>query len=572
MRADSDSRSCIQILIFIKANGMLLAKKGPGFLMGLFKVLITDNISREGIEKLTRDGTIEVDIRPGIKNEELSSIIGDYDAIITRSGTSIPGSLLEKPGKLKVIGRAGVGLDNINIEAASKKGIIVMNAPTGNTFAATELTMGIMLAAARKIPLANDSLKAGKWDRKRFMGVELYNKTLGIIGLGRIGSNVAIRAKSFGMRVIAYDPYIKKSKAESVGVTLYDNLEDLLREVDIITVHTPLTPATRNMITKKEIAYTKNNVIFVNCARGGIVNERDLYDALKSGKVFAAGVDVFEKEPAQSNRLLELENVFATPHIGANTKEGQDAVASIIAEQVYNALHGRPYQNAVNIPFVKSQLTPQMQLYFDLAQKMGKLSAQLTRGRSSEIRVTMVGKTFEEDLCERKFDVPFSYQPFTIAAIKGFLEVSQKETVTFINAPYLAKDRNITVEESKTEHFEKFNELIVLTVRTDKVETRIGGTVFPDGAGRVVLYDKFRLDLIPEGTFLLFRIFDRPGIIGKVGTILGNHDINIGGLCLSRHITGEEMAFVSVDSLISKDVLAEIRSIDGMIEASVIQL
>ena len=270
-----------------------------------------------------------------------------------------------------MIGRAGVGLDNIDIEAASKKGIIVMNAPTGNTLAATELTMGIMLAAARKIPLAHNSLKAGKWDRKKFMGVELYHKTLGMIGLGRIGTNVAIRSKSFGMRVIAYDPYIKKSKADAVGVILYESLEDLLREADVITFHTPLTPETKNMITAKEIALMKDGVILVNCARGGIVNESDLYDALKSGKVFAAGVDVFEKEPAGGNRLLELENVFATPHIGANTKEGQNAVALIIAEQVYNALHGKPYENAVNIPFMKSQLPSAMQLYFDLAEKMG---------------------------------------------------------------------------------------------------------------------------------------------------------------------------------------------------------
>jgi D-3-phosphoglycerate dehydrogenase len=535
-------------------------------------VLVTDNISEEGINKLTWDKSIEVDIRPGVKGDELVKIIGNYDAIITRSGTSISASTLRNPGKLKVIGRAGVGLDNIDIEAASKKGIIVMNAPTGNTLAATELTMGIMLAAARKIPQANNSLKAGLWDRKKFMGVELYNKTLGIVGLGRIGTNVAIRAKSFGMKVIAFDPYIKKTKADAVGVLLYDQLEDLLREADVITFHTPLTPDTRNMVTKHEIALTKGGVILINCARGGIVNESDLYDALKSGKVFAAGVDVFEKEPAGANKLLELENVFATPHIGANTKEGQGAVAVIIAEQVYNALHNKPYQNAVNIPFMKSQLPMELQRYFNLAEKMGKLAAQLTKGRASEIRFVMVGKMFEEDLCERKFDVPFSYQPFTIAALKGFLEVSCKETITFINAPYFMKDRSIAVEESKTEQFEKFNDLILIQVRTDKAETTIAGTVFADGSGRIVLYDKFRLDIIPEGTFLHFRIMDRPGIIGKVATILGENAINIAGLGLSRQTSGEEAAFVSVDSPISKEVLNQIRAIDGMIEAVVLQL
>ena len=540
--------------------------------MKSFKVLVTDNISEEGIDILSREGNIEIDMRAGIKNEELKKIIGEYDAIITRSGTNIPAGLIENPGKLKIIGRAGVGVDNINIEAASKKGIIVMNAPTGNTLAATELTIGIMLAAARKIPLANNSLKTGRWDRKKFLGIELHNKTLGIVGLGRIGSNVAIRAKSFGMKVIAYDPYIKKSKADSLGVILYDKLEDLLREVNVITFHTPLTATTKNMIAAREMELMKDNVIFVNCARGGIVNEDDLYNALKSGKVFAAGVDVFEKEPPESNKLLELENVFATPHIGANTMEGQEAVSVIIAEQVANALNGRPYLNAINIPFIKSQLPDNLQLYFNLTEKMGKLAAQIAKGRPEMIKIVMVGKNFEEDLCERKFDVPFSYQPFTIAGLKGFLNVSLQESVTFINAPYIAKDRNIIVEETKTAQFDKFNDLIIFTLKTDQGEMDIAGTVFSDKLGRIVFLDRFHLDIIPEGTFLHFKIFDRPGIIGKVGTILGGHGINIAGFGVSRHKSGEEVAFVSVDDPIGKDVLEEILKIDGMIEAKVIDL
>ena len=540
--------------------------------MDKFKVLVTDNISKEGIDILSREGNIDVEIKAGIKSEELEKIIGEYDAIITRSGTNIPASLIENPGKLKIIGRAGVGVDNIDIEAASKKGIIVMNAPTGNTLAATELTIGIMLAAARKIPLANDSLKTGKWNRKKFMGIELYNKTLGIVGLGRIGSNVAIRAKSFGMKIIAYDPYIKKSKADSLGVILFDNLKDLLKEVDVISFHTPLTAATRNMITAKEIELMKDNIIFVNCARGGIVNENDLYNALKSGKVFAAGVDVFEKEPPESNKLLELENVFATPHIGANTMEGQEAVSVIIAEQVANALNSRPYLNAINIPFMKSQLPDNLQLYFDLTEKMGKLAAQLAKGRPEMIQIVMVGKNFEEDLCERKFDVPFSFQPFTIAGLKGILSVSIQESVTYINAPYVAKDRNIVVEETKTAQFDKFNDLIIFTLRTDQGEMNIAGTVFSDKLGRIVLLDRFHLDVIPKGTFLHFKIFDRPGIIGKVGTILGDHNINIAGFGVSRQKSGEELAFVSVDDPIRSHVLDEILKIDGMIEAKVIDL
>ena len=540
--------------------------------MTKFRVLVTDNIAEEGLGILQNDNSVEIDIKAGIKGDELKKIIGEYDAMITRSGTPITADVIEYPGKLKIIGRAGVGVDNINMEAASKKGIIVLNAPTGNTLAATELAMSHIMAAARKLPLANSSIKEGKWDRKRFMGIELSNKVLGIIGLGRIGSNVATRCKSFGMKVVAYDPYIRIAKADSLGVNLYDNMERVLKEADVITVHTPLTPVTRNMISAKEIALMKDRAILINCARGGIVNEKDLCDALEAGKFFAVGFDVYEQEPPKDHRLFKFENAFLTPHIGANTDEGQKAVSVIVSEQVLNALHGRPYLNAVNIPFMKSQLAEHMQLYFNLTEKLGKLAAQMAKGRPEKITITMVGKNFEEDLCERKFDVPFSYQPFTIAGIKGFLEVSLKETVTHINAPYIAKDSNISVAESKTDQCDKFNDLILFVLKTDQEELSIGGTVFPDKLGRVVLLDSFHLDIVPEGNFLHFRIVDRPGVIGKVATILGNHKINIAGFGLSRQKNGEEVAFVSVDNAIGKKVLQEILAIEGMIEAKELHL
>ena len=540
--------------------------------MAKFKILITDNIAQEGLDILDREESVEYEIKPGITNEDLKPIIGNYDAVITRSGTTVTEDLIENPGKLKIIGRAGVGLDNVDIEAASKKGIIVMNAPTGNTLAATELTMGMMLAAARKIPLANNSLKNKEWDRKRFMGVQLYNKTLGIVGLGRIGSNVAIRAKSFGMKVIAYDPYIKRTKAESLGVKLYDKLEDLLKEVDIITFHTPLTNETHNMITEKHINMMKDGVIIVNCARGGIVNEEDLYNAAKSGKIFSAAIDVFEKEPATDNKLLTLDNIFVTPHIGANTHEGQKGVAVIICEQIINALHGKSYINAVNIPFMKSQLPEELQNYFDIAEKMAKLSAQIIKGRPEEIKITLVGKKFEDDVCERTFDVPFSYQPYTVAALKGFLEVSLKETISYINASYFAKDRNITVSEIKTDVYRKYNDIVVLNIKTDQQELVIGGTVFSDNVGRIIFIDDFRIDIIPAGTLLYFRNVDRPGVIGKVGTILGENGINIAGFELSRQKGGNAMAFVSVDNKIPKPVIDKIIAIDGMIEAKVVEI
>lgn len=540
--------------------------------MSKYKILITDNIAQEGIDILEADKFVEYEIKAGIKNPDLKPIIGNYDAIITRSGTTVTEDLIENPGKLKIIGRAGVGLDNVDIESASKKGIIVMNAPTGNTLAATELTMGMMLAAARKIPWANNSLKIGEWDRKKFMGIQLYNKTLGVVGLGRIGSNVATRAKSFGMKIVSYDPYIKASKADALGVKLYDSLEELLKNVDIVTFHTPLTKETHNMITKNEIAIMKKGSIIVNCARGGIVNENDLYEAVKSGHLFSAAIDVFEDEPPIDNKLLTIDNIFVTPHIGANTHEGQKGVAVIIAEQVLSALHGKSYMNAVNIPFMKSQLPEELQYYFDILEKMSKLAAQIIKGRVEELSVTLVGKNFEDDVCERTFDTPFSYQPYTIASIKGFLEVSLRETISYINAPYFAKDRNILVKESKTDSLRKYNDLVVFTVKTDKDEITLGGTVFADKVGRIVFIDDFRIDVIPEGNLLYFKNHDRPGVIGKVGTILGENGINIAGFELSRQTGGGAMAFVNVDSTIPKNVIDKIINIEGMIEAKLVEM
>lgn len=540
--------------------------------MAKFDVIITDHISGDGVKILQETGEINVDMRAGIKNEELKKIIGNYDAAITRSGTNVTADLLENTGKLKIIGRAGVGLDNVDIEAASKKGIIVMNAPTGNTLAATELTMGMLLAAVRKIPAANDSVKAIKWDRKKFMGIQLYGKTLGIVGLGRIGGNVAIRTKAFGMKIIAFDPYIKKAKADALGVTLCETLEELLQQVDVVTFHTPLTEETKNLITKKEIDLMKDGVVIINCARGGIVNEDDLYDALVSGKVFSAAVDVFTKEPLGEHKLLTLDNLFVTPHIGANTEEGQRDVALLICQQVANALYGKSYENAVNIPFMKSQLSIEMQKYFELIERVGHLMAQLVKGRPERIEITMVGHKFDEDFFERTFDTPFNFQAFTIAGLRGLLEHNVKETVSYINAPYIAKDRGIEVQESKTHSYGKFNDLLVMKVTTDKEEKVIGGTVFPDGFGRITIFDEFFLDMICQGTYIYIRNTDTPGVVGKIGTLLGENSINIAGFELSRLKGGDAISFISVDGDVSKDVLDQIHSIPGIIEAKVVVL
>lgn len=539
--------------------------------MKKFQLLITDNISEEGIKILEQAKDINIDLKIGIKNDELQNIINQYDAIITRSGTSITKETLQNPGKLKIIGRAGVGLDNIDIEEASRKNIIVMNAPTGNTIAATELTFALILGAARKVHEANNSVKKGEWDRKRFLGIQLSDKTIGIVGLGRIGSNVAIRAKSFGMKILAYDPYIKRDKATSLGVALLDSLDELLEQSDIITIHTPLTDETYKMIRKEQLHKMKNRAVLINCARGAIIDEDDLYEVLKNKKLFAAALDVFEKEPPKGNKLLELENVLVTPHIGANTEEGQKGVAVIIAEQIVNALHGKAYVNTVNLPFLKSLLPKQHQLYFELTEKMGKLAAQIIKGRTEEIKLQYVGNLFEEDIIEHVFDSPLNYQPLTIAAIKGFLEVILKEAITYMNAPFYAKDRHVAIYESKTKEYERFTDIVFLFVKTDREEKVIGGTVLNDEIPRIVVFDKFHLDIIPQGTYLYFRNYDRPGVIGRVGTLLGVNNINIAGFELSRIKSGEAVAFVSVDNKLHKKTLDEILNIDGIIEAKVIE-
>jgi D-3-phosphoglycerate dehydrogenase len=316
--------------------------------MSKFSIIITDHLAEEGYDVLRKDSDVTFDLRPGIKNNELKEIIGNYDAVITRSRTAITQQVLEKTGKLKIIGRAAAGFDNIDVETAGKKGLIVMNSPAGNTLATVELTFAMILAAARKVPSADASVRAGKWERERFMGVQLYNKTLGIVGMGRIGSNVAIRAKAFGMRIAVFDPYIKNEKVETIGGELCRTLEELLPKVDILTFHTSLTAETKGMMTRERIRMMKKGAILINCARGGLVDEQALCDAVNSGHLFSAAIDVFGEEPPKNSPLTSTPNVFCTPHIGGKTYEAEESVCADICREILNALHGRPYQCAVN--------------------------------------------------------------------------------------------------------------------------------------------------------------------------------------------------------------------------------
>ena len=533
------------------------------------KILITDTIDQEGIDILVAEEGIEVVEDYSLKGSDLAGAIGPYHALITRSGTDVTAEVIDQAENLRVIGRAGVGVDNVDIESASRRGIIVMNAPTGNTLAATEHTLAMMLAAVRKLPFAHNSLEGGEWNRKKFLGIQLYKRTLGIVGLGRIGSEVAKRAASFGMKIVTYDPYIKREKAESVGVELAENIEDLLSVADIITFHVPLTDETTSMIGTKEIEHMKDRVVLINCARGGVIDESVLADSLKRGKVYMAAVDVFIEEPLPEDSPLHgIPNLILTPHLGANTEEAQKNVSVIIAQQVINVLKGNSYENAVNLPYVRGKLAPELQAYFDLAEKMGRLLSQFTTGRIEEIQVSLVGPLFAEDVTEKVFDSPFRYQPYTFAALKGLMELRQQEGATYISAPYFARERGISIVESKTDRVKNYSDLISVRIITDQGSNTVEGTVFADLKGRVITIDQFRVDLVAEGTFLFFSNQDRPGVIGKVGTILGDNRINVAGFYLGRETyQGSALGFVSLDSRMPEVVLQEIRSLPEILEA-----
>jgi len=538
------------------------------------KVLVTDSIDKEGIDLLKTESGFEVVEDVSLKGKALAEAIGAYDALITRSGTDVTAEILEKADNLKVIGRAGVGVDNVDIEAASRKGIIVMNAPTGNTLAATEHTMAMMLAAVRKLPFAHASLESHKWDRKSFMGIQLYKKTLGIVGLGRIGSEVAKRARGFDMRILTYDPYIKREKAEKLGVELLDKFYDLLKQSDIITFHVPLTEETTGMVGSEEIALMKPEVVLINCARGGVIEEEALAKAIRDNRIAMAAVDVFTKEPPpEDHPLLGLPNLIVTPHLGANTREAQKNVSVIIAQQVISVLKGESYEHAVNLPYVRSRLAPELQAYFDLSEKMGRILAQFIPGRVEEVTITLVGSLFSDDISEKVFDSPFRYQPFTFAALKGFMEMRHQEGASYISAPYFAKERGISIIEAKAERVKNYSDMISMQAITDRGTNTIEGTVFADLKGRIIGIDQFRVDLIAEGNFLFFTNLDRPGVIGKIGSVLGDGNINVAGFYLGREqVEGNALGFVSLDSRVPEEVLEKIRDLPEVIEAREIVL
>ena len=524
------------------------------------KVLISDNLSTRGVEILKKAG-LEVEFRSKTSAEEIEKMIGDYDALIIRSATKVTAALLEKAVKLKVVGRAGSGLDNVDIPAANKKGVVVMNTPGGNTVTTAEHTLGMIFACARMIPQAYASMKAGKWEKKKFEGVELYEKTLGIVGLGAIGGVLANRCTALGMKVLAYDPFISTEKAKQLGIELAD-LETIWKRADFVTIHTPKTKETANLINKDTIARMKDGVRIINCARGGIVNEQDLFEALKSGKVAGAAFDVFEKEPPENHPLLTLDNFIATPHLGASTKEAQENVATAVAEQIVDYLIAGTVRNAVNVPSVPADQLPSLAPYILLAELMGLFTAQITEGGLSQVSVEYSGEVSALKL-----------EPVTLAALKGLLTPTLQENVNYVNAPFLAKDRGIEVKVSQSKDAREYTSIITLRVRTGGTETAVIGTLNSKKEPRIVQVNEFPMEAVPAGDMLVLMNNDKPGVIGGIGITLGKNGINISRMQFGRESEGgRAMSVVSVDSTIPDKVMDEIRKLPNVLSVKQIRI
>ena len=521
------------------------------------KILVSDKVSGQGIEILQQ--AHEVDVRHNLSLDELIAIIPQYDALVVRSETKATRAVIEAATNLKVIGRAGVGVDNIDIQAATEKGIMVINAPDGNTIAAAEHTMAMMLALARNVPQAYRSMKEGKWERSKFMGVEMRGKTLGVIGLGRIGTGVAKRALSFDMRVIGYDPFISEETAQDLGIELTE-LNQIYAKADFITLHMPLTAETKHLLNEEAFSKMKKGIRIVQCARGGLIDEWALAKAIEAGIVAGAALDVFEKEPcAADNPLLKLGNVILTPHLGASTEEAQVGVAVDVAEGILAALNGDPVTTAVNMPPVPHQVMQFIKPYFQLVEKMGTLAVYLAEGRIQTIEVEYKGEIGEVDS-----------KMLTVAILKGVLNPILQESVNYINAPTVAKSRGIKVREIKSEETENFANLISVRVRTDKGENRVAGTLFGH-EGRIVMIDGYRVDVTPKGYLLIVPHNDNPGMIGSVGCLLGEKKINIMSMQVVRtEQVGKSIMFLEVESDICNDTLLKIKALNGIMGAKLV--
>ncbi|MCM3568262.1 phosphoglycerate dehydrogenase [Neobacillus mesonae] len=528
----------------------------------MYKVLVTDGISQTGLKSLFDHPHFIVDRHPTLPTDELKNRIGKYDALIVRSQTKVTGDLLDAAVNLRVIARAGVGVDNIDVQAATKKGVIVINAPGANTIAATEHTLAMMLALARKIPQAHQKTASGEWDRNSFKGVELYKKTLGIVGMGKIGTEVAKRAKSFGMNILGFDPYLTDDRAKKLGITKA-GLDLIAAQSDFITVHTPLTNDTRGIINDAFFAKTKKGVRLVNCARGGIIDEKALVRAIQAGHVAGAALDVFEKEPAADPEILHNPNIIVTPHLGASTVEAQEKVAQEVSAEIIDIFETQTIQNAVNMPQMSGETQAKLQPYLLLGDQMGQLIIQLLKKQAPEkINIHYYGDLIDEDT-----------ELLTRTLLRGILSYHLSDSVNLINVLHLLKEQGVSYNVQKNTADKGFANYMELSVIQGTESARIGATVLNGYGARIVKINKYRIDVKPEKYLLYIKHQDVPGMIGKVGSLLGDYQMNIGTMQVGRaEVGGEAIMVLTLDKALGAEVLRELTLIEGLIEAQLLEL
>ncbi|WP_373895442.1 phosphoglycerate dehydrogenase [Virgibacillus sp. CBA3643] len=526
-----------------------------------FNILITDPLSEEGIQPIRETENTNIVMDTNLTPEELSVKIKDFDALLVRSQTQVTGELISHASNLKIIGRAGVGVDNIDLDAATEHGIIVVNAPNGNTNSAAEHTMAMLMSLSRNIPQAYHALKNQQWDRKKYVGVEIKNKMLGVVGLGRIGAEVASRAKGQRMNVIAYDPFLTEEKADKMGIG-YGTLEDVLKAADFITVHTPLLKETKHMLNAEAFQIMKDGVQIINCARGGIIDEEALHEAITAGKVAGAAMDVFEEEPFLDHKLLELPQVIATPHLGASTIEAQENVAVDVSHDVVTFLTGGSVKNPVNLPSVPREIMNQIEPYFNLAEKLGSFLIDLTGEVAEEVNIYYSGDLSEVEVA-----------PLTRNTVKGLLQRYLGDHVNDVNALYFAERKGITVHENKTSSTKGFTNLLTVEVRTKSGIRNVSGTLLNGLGPRIVKVDDYSVDVTPVGHIVVIHHLDQPGVIGRMGSLLAQHQVNIATMQVDRSdIGGDAIMMLTVDKHMEEEELEALKELEEIYDVTAIDL
>src|SRR6058998_1473206 len=525
------------------------------------KVLVADSISKSGIDELSRDGALDVTIKTGLNETELVDQIPEFSALIVRSQTRITADILNAGAKLRVVGRAGVGVDNVDVETATRRGIIVLNAPGGNTVSTAEHAFSLLLSVARKIPQADANVRGNKWDKKNFEGVELYNKTLGIIGMGRIGSELSRRAIAFGMRVVAYDPYLSATRARSLQVELVDELDDLLTGADFVSLHTPLTAETRHILGAARLRKTRRGVRIINCARGGLIDEAALAQALREGQVAGAALDVFEIEPLPADSPLRgAPNVILTPHLGASTAEAQESVGIEIAQSIRAVLLEGTIRNAVNMPNLDAKTLAIIGPHLRFGEKLGKFLSQIAPKRAESLNINYSGKVNEVDTTA-----------ITRAVLKGFLQIAGGSEVNEVNAPAFAETLGLNVSESRLSAPGDYTDMLELSAVGEGKTVSVGGAFF-GATPRIVSINSRPVEARPQGVVLVLENTDRPGMVGRIGTLLGDHGVNIATMSLSRNQAGgTALTVLNLDSAPSDRLMSEIRASEDIHAAQVIE-